>query len=112
MRALAFDTVALQAPIDAVHPDWLQPWSTNPAYRRYRNLTSAQARRWPTVLVTTPESLSVILVPMRVRRCRRCAWWWWMNGMSCWQQTVCKPSWRLIENSKPNAAPGACPYPG
>ena len=64
MRALAFDTVrALQTPIDALAAEpGLQPWSVGlrtgdtPSTER-----SAQARRLPTVLVTTPESLSVML---------------------------------------------------
>ena len=64
MRALALDTVrALQAPIDALAAEpGLQPWSVGlrtgdtPSTER-----SAQARRLPTVLVTTPESLSVML---------------------------------------------------
>ena len=64
MRALAFDTVrALQAPIDALATQpGLQPWSvglrTGDTSSTER---SAQARRLPTVLVTTPESLSVML---------------------------------------------------
>ena len=64
MRALAFDTVrALQTPIDALAAEpGLQPWSVGlrtgdtPSTER-----RAQARRLPTVLVTTPESLSVML---------------------------------------------------
>ncbi len=64
MRALAFDTVrALQAPVDALAAQpGLVPWSiglrTGDTSSTER---SAQARRWPTVLVTTPESLSVML---------------------------------------------------
>ena len=64
MRALAFDTVrALQAPIDALAAQpGLLPWSiglrTGDTSGSER---SAQARRWPSVLVTTPESLSVML---------------------------------------------------
>ena len=64
MRALAFDTVrALQAPIDALAAQpGLRPWSiglrTGDTSGTER---SAQARRWPSVLVTTPESLSVML---------------------------------------------------
>ena len=64
MRALAFDTVrALQAPLDALAAQpalvtWtigLRTGDTSSAER------SAQARRLPSVLVTTPESLSVML---------------------------------------------------
>ena len=64
MRALAFDTVrALQAPLDALATQQgLVPWSiglrTGDTSSTER---SAQARRWPSVLVTTPESLSVML---------------------------------------------------
>ena len=64
MRALAFDTVrALQAPLDALATQpGLVPWSiglrTGDTSSTER---SAQARRLPSVLVTTPESLSVML---------------------------------------------------
>ena len=64
MRALAFDTVrALQAPVDALGAQpGLQPWAvglrTGDTSSTER---SAQARRLPSVLVTTPESLSVML---------------------------------------------------
>ncbi len=64
MRALAFDTVrALQVPIDALAAQpGLQPWTLG---LRTGDTTSgersAQARRLPSVLVTTPESLSVML---------------------------------------------------
>ena len=62
MRALAADTLrALQQPLDALGAE-LHPWSagarsgdTGAAER------SAQNRRLPTVLVTTPESLSLLL---------------------------------------------------
>ncbi len=65
MRALAADTLkALQTPLDALAAEYpqLAPWSmgartgdTSGAER------SAQSRRLPTVLVTTPESLSLLL---------------------------------------------------
>ena len=64
MRALAFDTVrALQAPVDALAAQpGLVPWNiglrTGDTGSTER---SAQARRLPSVLVTTPESLSVML---------------------------------------------------
>ena len=64
MRALAFDTVrALQVPIGALAAQpGLQPWTLG---LRTGDTTSgersAQARRLPSVLVTTPESLSVML---------------------------------------------------
>lgn len=64
MRALAFDTVrALQAPVDALAAQpGLAPWTiglrTGDTSSTER---SAQARRLPSVLVTTPESLSVML---------------------------------------------------
>ena len=65
MRALAADTLrALQAPLDALAPDHpvLARWT---AGARTGDTTSgersAQQRRLPTVLVTTPESLSLLL---------------------------------------------------
>ncbi|MBC7547544.1 MAG: DEAD/DEAH box helicase, partial [Polaromonas sp.] len=64
MRALAFDTVrALQVPIEVLAAQrGLQPWTaglrTGDTSSTER---SAQARRLPSVLVTTPESLSVML---------------------------------------------------
>ncbi|MBB1162574.1 ligase-associated DNA damage response DEXH box helicase [Aquariibacter albus] len=59
MRALAADTLrALQAPLADLAPAWtagLRSGDT-PAAERAR-----QDRRWPSVLVTTPESLSLML---------------------------------------------------
>ncbi|MDM0038819.1 ligase-associated DNA damage response DEXH box helicase [Variovorax sp. J22G21] len=59
MRALAADTLrALQQPLETLAPDWsagARSGDTSSAER------SAQNARLPTVLVTTPESLSVLL---------------------------------------------------
>ncbi|QNK74977.1 ligase-associated DNA damage response DEXH box helicase [Variovorax sp. PAMC28562] len=59
MRALAADTLrALQQPLEALAPDWsagARSGDTTSAER------AAQNARLPTVLVTTPESLSVLL---------------------------------------------------
>ncbi|WP_256856486.1 ligase-associated DNA damage response DEXH box helicase [Variovorax sp. KK3] len=59
MRALATDTLrALQQPLEAMAPGWsagARSGDTGSAER------SAQNRRLPTVLVTTPESLSLML---------------------------------------------------
>jgi ATP-dependent Lhr-like helicase len=59
MRALAADTVrALQAPLFGLRSTWtvgLRTGDTPPAER------ARQERRWPTALVTTPESLSLML---------------------------------------------------
>ena len=59
MRALAADTLrALQQPLEMLQPDWsagARSGDTTSAER------SAQNRRFPTVLVTTPESLSLML---------------------------------------------------
>jgi len=59
MRALAADTLrALQAPMAALCPGWtagLRSGDTSSSER------AAQDRRLPTVLVTTPESLSLLL---------------------------------------------------
>jgi ATP-dependent helicase Lhr and Lhr-like helicase len=59
MRALAADTVrALAAPLGELAPEWTlgQRSGDTPAAERAR-----QDRRFPTVLVTTPESLSLML---------------------------------------------------
>src|SRR5690349_12792419 len=59
MRALAADTRrALQAPLDAAGATWTLGARTGdtPALERAR-----QDRRFPTVLITTPESLSLML---------------------------------------------------
>ena len=59
MRALAADTLrALRAPMAALAPDWTAGLRTGdtPAGER-----AAQTRRLPTLLVTTPESLSLLL---------------------------------------------------
>ncbi|PPE71391.1 ligase-associated DNA damage response DEXH box helicase [Caldimonas thermodepolymerans] len=59
MRALAADSVrALQAPLAALAPGWSVGMRTGdtPAAERAR-----QDRRWPAALVTTPESLSLML---------------------------------------------------
>jgi len=63
MRALAADTLrALQLPLDALSADGLLAWT---AGARSGDTSSgeraAQNQRLPTVLVTTPESLSVLL---------------------------------------------------
>jgi ATP-dependent Lhr-like helicase len=59
MRALAVDTLrALQQPLQDLQPGWsagVRSGDTGSAER------SAQNQRLPTVLVTTPESLSVLL---------------------------------------------------
>lgn len=59
MRALAADTTrALAQPLRDLAPAWTigQRTGDTPAAERAR-----QDRRWPTVLVTTPESLSLML---------------------------------------------------
>jgi ATP-dependent Lhr-like helicase len=59
MRALAADTVrALQAPLEALAPHWTIALRSGDSTSAER---SAQARRLPTVLVTTPESLTLQL---------------------------------------------------
>lgn len=59
MRALAADTVrALREPLDTLAPDWHVEARTGdtPSAERAR-----QERRWPQALVTTPETLSLLL---------------------------------------------------
>jgi ATP-dependent helicase Lhr and Lhr-like helicase len=59
MRALAADTLrALQQPLEALQPDWTAGARSGDTPSGER---SAQNLRLPTVLVTTPESLSVML---------------------------------------------------
>ncbi len=59
MRALASDTLrALQQPIEALAADWSAGARSGDTASTER---SAQNRRLPTALVTTPESLSVLL---------------------------------------------------
>ena len=59
MRALASDTLrALQQPLEALAPDWSAGARSGDTSSGER---SAQNARLPTVLVTTPESLSVLL---------------------------------------------------
>ena len=59
MRALAADTLrALQQPLDVLQPDWTAGARSGDTSSGER---SAQNTRLPTVLVTTPESLSVLL---------------------------------------------------
>lgn len=59
MRALAADTLrALTAPLQDLHPDWtwgLRSGDTSASQR------ASQDRRLPTLLVTTPESLTLLL---------------------------------------------------
>ncbi|MCM5681305.1 ligase-associated DNA damage response DEXH box helicase [Schlegelella sp. S2-27] len=65
MRALAADsTRALQAPLPELAPHWTVGLRTGdtPSAERAR-----QDRRWPTALVTTPESLSLMLTRDRAR---------------------------------------------
>jgi ATP-dependent Lhr-like helicase len=59
MRALAADTLrALQQPLETLAPDWSAGARSGDTSSTER---SAQNTRLPTVLVTTPESLSVLL---------------------------------------------------
>ena len=59
MRALAADTLrALRQPLEALAPDWTAGARSGDTVAAER---SAQNRQLPTVLVTTPESLSVLL---------------------------------------------------
>jgi len=59
MRALASDTLtALQAPLPALAPRWTLEMRTGDTSSAAR---ARQARRLPTALVTTPESLSLLL---------------------------------------------------
>ncbi|RZI75765.1 MAG: ligase-associated DNA damage response DEXH box helicase [Variovorax sp.] len=59
MRALASDTLrALQQPLESLAPDWSAGARSGDTSSGER---SAQNARLPTVLVTTPESLSVLL---------------------------------------------------
>ena len=65
MRALAADsTRALQAPLPEMAPNWTVGLRTGdtPSAERAR-----QDRRWPTALVTTPESLSLMLTREHAR---------------------------------------------
>ncbi|MBV7542521.1 ligase-associated DNA damage response DEXH box helicase [Acidovorax sp. sic0104] len=59
MRALAADTLrALQAPLPDLAPDWTSGLRTGDTASSER---AAQDRRLPTLLVTTPESVSLLL---------------------------------------------------
>ncbi|CAN5912480.1 ligase-associated DNA damage response DEXH box helicase [soil metagenome] len=59
MRALAADTLrALQRPLEALAPDWSAGARSGDTASSER---AAQNARLPTILVTTPESLSVLL---------------------------------------------------
>ena len=59
MRALAADTLrALQAPLPHLAPDWTSGLRTGDTASGER---AAQDRRLPTLLVTTPESVSLLL---------------------------------------------------
>ena len=84
MRALASDTlVSLQAPIIELDIPWTvdrRTGDTSDAIRRQ------QKKRLPTALVTTPESLSLLLSypDARERLAHACGRWWSTNGTSCW----------------------------
>ncbi|RYX90873.1 MAG: ligase-associated DNA damage response DEXH box helicase [Comamonadaceae bacterium] len=59
MRALAADSMrALQQPLAALAPDWTLGMRTGDTASSER---ARQDRRWPTALLTTPESLSLML---------------------------------------------------
>lgn len=59
LRALASDTAAaLQAPLAALAPHWRLGVRTGDTAQAQR---AAQQRRWPHVLITTPESLSLLI---------------------------------------------------
>lgn len=67
LRALAADTAAaLQAPLAALAPHWRLAVRTGDTPSPER---AAQARRWPHALVTTPESLSLLLARADAPQC-------------------------------------------
>jgi ATP-dependent Lhr-like helicase len=81
MRALASDTAkALAAPLRELAPNWTLGLRTGdtPSAERAR-----QDRRMPTVLVTTPESLTLMLTRETcARSCRRRSSWSSTSGTS------------------------------
>ena len=81
LRALAADTeAALRAPVEDLGLPWIVESRTGDTEPRVR---ARQSRRLPTALVTTPESLSLLLTwSRRPRFSSIWSWWWWTNGMS------------------------------
>ena len=81
LRALAGDTAgALNAPVKDLGIPWTVETRTGDTTS---SLKARQSKRLPTALVTTPESLSLLL--SRNNAAEQFAiwkWWWWMNGMS------------------------------
>jgi ATP-dependent Lhr-like helicase len=81
MRALAADTArALAAPLRDLAPAWTLGLRTG---RHASAERARQDRRWPTVLVTTPESLTLMLTREHARaELGGVRTWWWTSGMS------------------------------
>ena len=70
---------ALLAPVE----DLGLPWTVESRTGDTAPRSSPPAQRLPTALVTTPESLSLLLTREMPRRCSSTSsWWWWTNGMS------------------------------
>ena len=85
------------------------------AQRRHRRPAERARRtaRLPTVLVTTPESLSLLLVARRCARGARhgAAWSSSTNGTSCWATSAacrCSWRWRACGAGTRRSACGAC----
>ena len=86
LRALASDTArALQTVIDGLGLGWRVGLRSGDASNRERR----QAREGRIdVLVTTPESLALLLSYPDTLPRGGCAAWWWTNGTNCWETSA------------------------
>ncbi len=82
LRALAGDTeAALRAPVEDLGLPWTVESRTGDTPARVR---ARQRERLPTALVTTPESLSLLLTREDATSCSSIlSWWSWTSGTSC-----------------------------
>ena len=87
LRALAGDTeAALRAPVEDLGLPWTVESRTGDTSARIR---ARQRERLPTALVTTPESLSLLLTRDDAATCSTTSSWWsWTNGTSCWRASA------------------------
>lgn len=79
MRALASDTTAtLNKTAETLLPDWRVEMRTGDTTAAER---AKQSKSLPDVLVTTPESLSLLLTQKMLRPAlAKFKWWWLMSG--------------------------------
>ena len=61
--------------------DWIGKWARGQVTRRPKT-KAKQRTALPDVLITTPESLNILIAQKAVPKAAQPRWWWWTSGMS------------------------------